>query len=847
MRGAVMKKSDNFFSSMTYAEIRIDFAKNFPVTIYGDNPSGRKSRRFFPSEIVSPEDLPLLISQIDDVMAGKQNVLQTHARIKTDEDYGWYLLRCERKKEKFGKTHLDGFIFDVTGYLAFAKEDSVLLEYKRKNEEKISRVNSKEITLTDILDTDYLQKIQAPLKAKGVYSGIFDENDVLICAAEGSEGNLESCKHEKRAGLGRAVTAYWAIASQNEAQLQEVVPLFELLADTVSRIVNSFVVLYNEMGNTERANKLLSEHIEQQILENNIYNIILERKDTSEALESVIKLVGEYMGMRRICIFNDFPEEKEVRLHYEWRADFCSESVSPVYPYSEIEQIVERLDYTDMYLPSIVAEKEEVKPENCTVANLNGDGGRFGILTFAPKSAGYVPTAQESKILRSVSQITASLLLQKKVDDKLDEANKELLHLAHNDPILDIPNRAMLDKDIEAELAIKEPGAAAVLKITNLHTFNELFGHEYTDSILRDVARYVAEMPVENLTIYRFSGSTLMFMLRNTYENAVKKIVEKLIERFKQPWKQKSGEHYLDISIGVAFFPGGHNSRDSIYRAAALSLYRATEYGTNSYAFYSDDFEKAADINYSFAQKLRDFAKNDMKDFYIKYQPVSRLSDKEKDFTIYEALVCWSDLPTQKLIDLAESIAFDIILDSWVIENACAFCKEMQEFQPDFAVSVNVTTREVHSGAVISMVEKALAETGLDARFLFVEIPERVFINTREGVMPIMKKLRDMGVNLIIDSFGADFGGLRLLKHSHMDMVKIDYSLFTNIFDEFDEIWTSAVAKLASSLKHGICVKRVENSEQLEQAKKYGVRYGQGWLFEYPLTREEILKEAKKQ
>jgi diguanylate cyclase (GGDEF)-like protein len=778
-------------------------------------------------------------------MTGKSGVLQTHTRIKTDADYGWFLLRCERRKEKFGKTHLQGFILDVTSYLAFAKEDSVLLEYKRRNEEQITRSNSKELTLIDILDPNYLREIQTPLKAKGLYSGIFDEDEKLICTADGVKGSLDNYKFEKRAGLGRAVSAYWVIASNNEAQLTEYAPLLELLADTVSRIVNSFVVLYNEMGNSERANKLLSEHIEQQILENNIYNIILERSDASGALESVIKLVGEFMGMKRICIYNDLSADRKFKLDYEWRAASCADFAPHECTYDETEHILERLDYTDMYIPPYTGSENKTERESLTAASLNGDGKRFGLITFAPRAASYIPTAQESKILRSVSQITATLLIQKKADEKLDEANNELLRLAHFDPILEIPNRSMLDKDIEAELEIKEPGAAAVLKITNLHTFNELFGHEYTDSILRDVAKHVAQMPVENLTIYRFSGSTLMFLMRNTNENGAKAIVEKLIERFAEPWKQKNGEHYLDISIGVTFFPTGHSSRDSIYRAAALSLYKAAEYGTNSYAFYSDDFAKTADVSYGFAQKLRDSINNGMKDFSIKYQPVFNLSEGES-FTCYEALVAWESLPTQKLIALAENIGIDIALDSWVMENACNFCKEMQKDKPDFAVSVNVTMREIHSGAVISMAEKALTQSGLEARFLWVEVPERVFTYSREGVMPVMKKLREMGVHLIIDSFGADFGGLRLLKHPYMDMVKVDFSLFTNIFGEFDEIWVNAVAKLASPLRHGICVKRVENAEQLEQAKKYGVRYGQGWHFEYALTREEIIEQAQK-
>jgi len=201
-----------------------------------------------------------------------------------------------------------------------------------------------------------------------------------------------------------------------------------------------------------------------------------------------------------------------------------------------------------------------------------------------------------------------------------------------------------------------------------------------------------------------------------------------------------------------------------------------------------------------------------------------------------------------KLIQLAESMGLDAIIDFWVIQNVCNFCKKMQteHKRADFSVSVNLTPRGIRSGSIIAMVNDALAETGIQGSSLILEIPQRVFNERQDGILPVLKKLSQTGVRLIIDSFGSDCGGLRLLKHSYMDMVKIDYSLFTNIFDDFDEIWVGTVVKLASSLKNGICVKRVENEEQFEQAKKFGVQYVQGYLYAKPMTAEEVIKKYQK-
>jgi EAL domain-containing protein (putative c-di-GMP-specific phosphodiesterase class I) len=341
-----------------------------------------------------------------------------------------------------------------------------------------------------------------------------------------------------------------------------------------------------------------------------------------------------------------------------------------------------------------------------------------------------------------------------------------------------------------------------------------------------------------------------MILLRETDEQGAKSFVTELLARFSNPWLHENGEHYLDAGVGVALYPGNLTTPDEIYRAADLALYKATEYGANSFAFYTDEFKKAADINYHHAEQLRDAITDGMKGFKLRYQPMAIVSYLEGEKSVivprYEAYISWDFLPTTKLMQLAENMGLDTIIDSWVIKNACLFCKKMQQHEPDFSISINISARGLRSGSIITMISEALSKSGLDGSSLSVEIPERIFSDRQDGVLPVLKKLRLLGVKLVIDSFGADYGGLRFLKHSLMDMVKMDFSLFTNIFGKFDEIWVGAAAKLASSLRNGICVKRVEDEAQLEEAKKFGVKYAQGFLFAKPMTGEEVAKRLQK-
>lgn len=844
-----MEDFKRLLTSQKILKLKIDLVKDFPVTVSSDaSGSVKKSEKVFLKDVVFSEDLPSLIDQIDAFISKNTDSLYTHLRILTGNDYEWFLISCELRKNKFARLpYLSGTIFNMSHYLENVGEDPVVKEYRLKNIEKIVSVNSGNTALTDILEREYLEQIQIPFKyASDIYSAIFNEKNELICTPipKQKSFDLSAYKYNEKyeIRINHSVAGYWIIASDNEDMINQCLPLLEVLGASVSRIANAYVMLYNEMTNSTQANKMLGENIEQQILVNSVYNIILEQKQSDVALNSVIKLVGEYIGIERISIFFDDKEQKRLDLKYEWAEKERFYQKEKSYSYDEIPKTIEKLSYTDLYYPR--ESGSEFSVGHYAAVNLNGDGIRFAVIIYEAIEKEASLTSNESKMLRSISQIIATLLLQYQMDIKLENTNEKLRRLAFNDAILDIPNRAQLDKDLSEILEKQSSGAAITLKLTNMRIFNELFGHAYTDKLLKSVANFLKEIPAENLKVYRFSGNMLMIILTGCNGLHAKKFAENVQQRFGSPWEQEGNSHFLESGIGISLFPENGGSCEEVYRAATLAMYRAVEYGTNSYTIYSKEFEKPASADYYYSQKLRRSMSEGMQGFKLLYQPI--IDEASGEVLMCEAFINWEDgedrLSPSKLIRLAENMGFDIMLDSWVIESACRFCKKVQrELYSDFTVSVNITARELRSSSVVPMVQNALAKTGLNGKHLYIEIPEHVISGQNRTVIPTVNRLKKCGVNIAIDSFGNDFTASNLLKYSYIDLIKTDYSLFKNVYDRFDEILVDSVINLAKITQHGICVKRVETLEQLETVRKYNVNFVQGYYYSKPLTESELM------
>ena len=838
-----------------YIRVRIDLSKDFPVRVMNRKLS-LEVRKCSLKDLCIPEDLPGLITLIDEAASGNVEMIKTHFRINGGNNNYWMLLLADfnRVRDILETPCFSGVIVDISRYINGIEigEDPAVVGYRRRLAASNNAL-TKDSSLTEILEIGFLTDIQLPFKnMHGVFSAIFDKNDNVICTPNGTqEFNLKKYEFFKKVHIrvSRNVAAYWVIASNRDEILADCSYLLEVLASTVSRMANAYIVLFHEMSNSESANRMLSENIEHQILINCVYNIALAKQNVGDSLKASLKLIGENMDIDRVAIYSDNSANREILLNMMWDSEeedsfLEEEEESPKkYSYEDVSNLLRELDETDAAFS--VGENHDLHKfgfKGYFAANLLIDGMRYGFILYLSKNRDKVFSAHEIKSFRALTQIVSTMLIRLQMNQQIENNKEQLEKMAFHDALLGIPNRAKLDEDFTAELSRTAHGAfgaAVMVKIINMRAINTMFGHTYSDRLLWCVADYIKSMPFDrdDFCVYRFSGNTMCVLLKEGTGKLASNFAQVLIARFEEPWRCFNNSHYLEVNLGIALYPESGKAREDVYRSASLALYNANACGTNSYAFYIKDFEKPIKENYELSWKLRQAINNDMEGFFLKEQPVFFL--ESGGAVLHEMYVCWeaSDrlavIPAASLVQIMETTGLDTRIDEWVIRKACRYCKSKLATDPDFTVNVNITSREIESGVIIQVVKSALEETGLPPDKLAVDIPAAAFVRSGNAVR-YAKMLEKIGVKLVVDSYGQKFTSPEIFRDVKIDYVKSDAALFAEGASEFDKITFEAALGIAKALSGGICAKRVESAECAERLKAYGVVGAQGVYFGEP-------------
>lgn len=828
-----------------FVNIIIGFSRDFPFTI---NP-GEQNEQTYSSllEIIHPDDIPPITEMFTDVSFEEEKTFEAHCRFMVGEDYHWFFLSCKAVYAEYGRpVRFEGTMCDVSTYLECAGDDLVYNEFRKKHNIRLSELKKGAPGLADVLDIDYLTSIQRPFAGPQTFSAIYDEKGKLICAPKAQHKSLQAddfaYQKKKNIRINHQVSGTWILAARTQELLDENVQLWETLVQTVSRMANAFVVVMSEMDNSQNANKLLGQNVEEQILLNNIYAIIMESKTPDVALSSVMELVGDYFRLDRITIIDrvDFKQELCWCRDYKYRnlpLDINSENVQ------SFKAIREDLELTSSaFSDAQTNELGKFGVKAYAIFKLINSGSFDSLILYQMIEKEHIWTQRERKQLRNISQIVSSLMMRKETQDKLEESQKRMRQLAFYDAIYNIPNRARLNKDLDKLIKKGGKGSLLAFKVTNTRSLSAVYGHTYSDMLLRSIAQYLGELPVKGIGVYYFTNAIFMLNLPDCTADEAKNLAEMLIYRFSKPWRFGEDEHYIHCSLGIAFYPENGKDAEELCKAASTAMYRAREFKQNSYAFYSGSLERTKLFAANLEQHIKKCINDNMRGFSLRFQP--SFSAEDGSITGCESFVRWHDeqygnIPNSTLFPMAENLGLSHIIDGWVMERSCIFCKQMQDMGlENFTVSVNLTAGEPQSGEIVSQVRHCLETSGIDPSSLILEIPVKANIFYSDSTH-ILHDLRSLGVNIAIDKYGTGNISLKVLKNSYVSIVNIPAKLFLNHEDEFDSELVGAVVNLAKCRGLTVCVKGVEDKEQLNAAQQYAIDRMQGYYCSRPLSEEE--------
>ncbi|MDI6716990.1 MAG: diguanylate cyclase, partial [Actinomycetota bacterium] len=327
-----------------------------------------------------------------------------------------------------------------------------------------------------------------------------------------------------------------------------------------------------------------------------------------------------------------------------------------------------------------------------------------------------------------IQTIIRDITERKRAEDMLN-------YMAYYDFLTELPNRALFNDRLNLALAHahrnREGLAILYLDLDNFKTINDTLGHDLGDQLLQNVTRRLICCVREGDTVSRFGGDEFVILLPevNNAEGAIK-VAKKVIDALKPPFNLNGQEVHITTSIGVSLHPHDGDDAQTLLKNAEIALYRAKDQGRDNYQLYTSEMNTHVLMRLALENSLRGALERE--EFRLYYQPQADISSGK--IMGLEALLRWQhpDLGTVPPIDfipLAEETGLIVPIGEWVLKTACKQNKEWQnQGYPPIRMSVNLSARQFQQQNLVEMIDSVLEETGLEPKYLELEITESVVI-----------------------------------------------------------------------------------------------------------------------
>jgi diguanylate cyclase (GGDEF)-like protein len=432
------------------------------------------------------------------------------------------------------------------------------------------------------------------------------------------------------------------------------------------------------------------------------------------------------------------------------------------------------------------------------------------------------------------------------VDDVTERklAETRIARLAHYDPLTDVPNRTLFREQLMRELSFVRRGAKLAVLCLDLDHFksiNDTLGHQAGDALLKEVAQRIRSCLNEGDLIARLGGDEFA-VVRTGLQHP--KEAEAFAQQLREivaghTYDLKGHQTGSDLSVGIALAPEDGLEIDELLNHADLALYGAKAEGRGSYRYYEPEMNARMKRRRSLEVDLRAaLLKNE---FVLYYQPILDLETEV--IAGCEALLRWQHpqrgmvLPAE-FVPVAEETGLINSIGEWVLKQVCS---DATAWPSSVRVAVNVSPAQFRNSALPLVGVGALAESGLPAQRLELEITESVLMQNNESSLLTLHQLRELGVRIALDDFGTGYSSLSYLRSFPFDRIKIDRSFVADLLDGNEAVAiVHAILSLASSLKMQTTAEGVETAVQQRLLQTAGCDEMQGYLFSQPLPASGI-------
>jgi diguanylate cyclase (GGDEF)-like protein/PAS domain S-box-containing protein len=456
-----------------------------------------------------------------------------------------------------------------------------------------------------------------------------------------------------------------------------------------------------------------------------------------------------------------------------------------------------------------------------------------------------------AEVSASMFEIAGKKVIQGIVRDITERklAEEQLERQAYYDQLTALPNRVLFTRQLGHAVmrAKKKKGYLFAVLFMDLDRFkivNDSLGHMIGDQLLVAVARRLEACIRPDDMVARLGGDEFAILIKGIHDvsDAIR-VVDRIQKRLVLPFNLAGQEVFTTASIGIAQSATGYDREEDILRDADSAMYRAKSLGRARYEMFDRSMHVSAMNLLQLEADLRRAVER--KEFLLHYQPIVSLEDGR--IKSIEALVRWAHpqrglIQPMEFIPLAEDTGLIVPMGEWILRTACAQAKQWRDAgYRNMRVQVNFSARQFQTQNLRDLVGSVLKETGLEARFMDIEITESIAMEDHS--ISILNELAAMGVRITIDDFGTGYSSLVSLKRFPIDAIKIDRSLIRDVTgDANTQAIVAAIIAMAHSLRIKVIAEGVETEGQLAFLHSHHCDEMQGYLFSRPVPDAEMTK-----